>query len=80
MDKDNAVLEIIRENIIEIKNKNLNLNKIHRKDKIVKTQWEGQQVLKKIFGRHKTLLTVEIIVEIADKVKEVLIVKDPKNY
>jgi len=38
MDKDNAVLEI-RENIIEIKNKNLNLNKIHRKDKIVKTQW-----------------------------------------
>jgi len=38
MDKDNAVLEI-RENIIEIKNKNLNPNKIHRKDKIVKTQW-----------------------------------------
>lgn len=79
MDKDNAVLEI-RENIIEIKNKNLNPNKIHRKDKIVKTQWLGQQVLKKIFGRHKTLLTVEIIAEIVDKVKEVLIVKDPKNY
>jgi hypothetical protein len=36
MDKDNVVLEI-REKLIEIKIK-LNLNKIHKKDKTVKTQ------------------------------------------